>query len=73
MTRWLSDTRYYSAVLERDLLGDWTVHIAHGGRRNRLGSVRTHVVHDQAEGEQFIASIHKVRVRHGYHLASEGS
>ena len=37
--RWEAETRYYSAVLHRDLLGDWVLSVAHGGRGNRLGAL----------------------------------
>lgn len=29
---WESETRYYTVVLHRDLLEDWVLTIAHGGR-----------------------------------------
>lgn len=34
--RWESPSRYYEAVLQRDLLGDWVLSTANGGLRNRL-------------------------------------
>ena len=38
--RWESPSRYYEAVLQRDLLGDWVLSTANGGLRNRLGALR---------------------------------
>lgn len=35
--RWETSTRYYVVLLHRDLLGDWVLTVAHGGRSNNLG------------------------------------
>lgn len=70
MLRWESGTRYCTAALEQDLLGDTIVLTTHGGRYNKLGGVRAYVVPDQAAGERKIRELHKVRRRHGYQLVA---
>ena len=37
--RWETSTRYYVVLLHRDLLGDWVLTVAHGGRSNNLGAL----------------------------------
>ena len=64
--RWESSTRYYVAELRQDLLGDWVVDTARGGRRSNLGATRTLFVKTAAEGTKVLAAIHKLRTRHGY-------
>lgn len=64
--RWETATRYYIAVLQVDLLGDWIVTTANGGRRSRLGNVRTKYVGTLEQGLKLVESIHKTRIRHGY-------
>jgi hypothetical protein len=63
---WVSATRYYKAVLMRDLLGDWIVMTARGGRNNRLGALRTESVQSHKHGIDRIARLGRMRARHGY-------
>lgn len=64
--RWETANRYYVAVLQVDLLGDWIVTTANGSRKSRLGNVRTKYVETMEQGLRLIESIHKTRIRHGY-------
>lgn len=66
--RWQTDDRYVSAVAERDLLGDWTVTIANGGIRNRLGAIRTHYVASETAAMRMLTALHKRRLKHKYQL-----
>lgn len=64
--RWFTDTRYVTAAVQQDLFGDWIVLIAQGGRDSRRGMLRTVSVADQVAGEQFLAGLHKRRLKRGY-------
>lgn len=64
--RWETATRYYIAVLQVDLLGDWIVTTANGGRKSRLGNVRTKYVETMEQGLSLVDSIHKMRIWYGY-------
>lgn len=66
--RWETDTRYGQAHLQQDLLGDWIVQIAHGGRFSKRGRLRTLAVADKAAGDLFLDCLHKRRLKRGYAL-----
>ncbi len=70
--RWETSTRYYLAVLQRDLLGDWVLTVAHGGRNNRLGAIAHRAVGSRASGIALLDAIAKTRKKHGY-LAYQGA
>lgn len=64
--RWESPTRYYAATLRLDLLGDWVLTVARGGKRNRLGAVKHNLMLSREVGEQEIAKIGRRRLTRGY-------
>lgn len=64
--RWESQTRYYLVKLHQDLLGDWVLTTAHGGRKSERGALRIKFVETMEKGLKEIQSIHKKRIRHGY-------
>jgi hypothetical protein len=64
--RWETSSRYYEVRLVRDLLQDWVLIVARGGRANRLGALRTLFVSSEEEGIKKIATLEKVRTRRGY-------
>ncbi len=64
--RWESATRYYTAVLHRDLLDDWVLTVARGGRRNRLGRVEHKVVASREQGLAELEALDRKRTRRGY-------
>jgi hypothetical protein len=66
--RWESETRYYTVVLHRDLLEDWVLTIAHGGRGNRLGALMHRAVTSKEAGLEEMKAISKTRKKHGYAL-----
>lgn len=68
LMRWETDTRYVQAQLQQDLLGDWIVMIANGGRFNKRGRLRTVAVADKTAGEFLLACLHKRRLSRGYAL-----
>ena len=64
--RWETSSRYYEVRLVRDLLQDWVLIVARGGRANRLGALRTLFVSSEEEGMKKLATLEKVRTRRGY-------
>jgi hypothetical protein len=68
--RWESPSRYYEAVLQQDLLGDWVLSTANGGLRNRLGALRHLALPSRDAAVKALASLHKLRLRRGYHLVA---
>ena len=66
--RWESATRYYEAVLQQDLLGDWVLSTSRGGLRNRLGALRHLALPSKDAVVKEVASLHKLRLRRGYRL-----
>ena len=64
--RWETSTRYYEVRLMRDLLQDWVLVVARGGKTNRLGALRTLFVSSEEEGMKMIETLEKVRTRRGY-------
>jgi hypothetical protein len=66
--RFASPERTYSAVLQQDLLGDWTVTQSWGGKFNRRGGGQIRLVDDFPAGLSMLQAIAKQRHRHGYHL-----
>ena len=71
--RWESESRYYLAGVQRDLLGDWVVMQCWGGRYSGLGSHKVQVVASEEEGLRRLVVVGKVRVRHGYQPVRQGA
>jgi hypothetical protein len=61
------------ASIQQDLLGDCVIVIAQGGLYSRRGMLRTVAVANEQEGAEFLAGLHKRRLRRGYKLVSEGA
>lgn len=61
-----SETRVYTAILDRDLLGDWTVMQSWGGRNNQRGGRKVTLVESFEAGLELLQAIAKRRGRHGY-------
>jgi len=70
VTRWETASRYYEARLGLDLLGDWVLELAWGGRRNRLGGHRTRVVDGPHQGMVALQLLDTRRRRRGYTLVA---
>ena len=64
--RWETASRYYEAYLGRDLFDGWVLTLVHGGKNNRLGSLKTTHVEDEADGHRRIEDLDKRRVKRGY-------
>ena len=65
--RWQRDTRYYEALLQRDLFG-WVVIKVWGRIGSAVGQVRTIPVADYTAGEGLVAAISKRRLARRYTL-----
>lgn len=71
--KWETSTRYYTVVLQRDLLSDWVLTIAYGGRGNRLGTLMHRAVASKEAGLAELEAIAKTRNKHGYYLVGTDS
>jgi len=59
-------TRFYTAVLDRDMFGQWTVTRSWGSRRNGQGGGRVTVVESYEAGLLLLGAIARRRERLGY-------
>lgn len=66
--KWATSTRYYTVALHQDLLEDWVLTIAFGGRSNRLGSLKHRAVVSKEAGLVELEAIAKTRKKRGYFL-----
>ena len=64
--RWESPNRYYAAELYQDLLGDWVLVTARGGRSNKMGALRVTPVSCEQDGLKRLHALGRLRERHGY-------
>lgn len=64
--RWESETRYYAVSIERDLLGDLVLVRYNGGKRSRLGAMRTTFLASIEDGQREIERIAKRRRQRRY-------
>jgi hypothetical protein len=62
----LEKRRYYRAVVQRDLLGDWIFVRIWGSLDSNLGQVRIEVVESEEVGYRMITTTHKRRLERGY-------
>jgi hypothetical protein len=63
-------TRFYTAVLDRDLFGQWTVKRSWGSSRNGQGGGRLTVVESYEAGVALLGVIARRRERDGYFLSN---
>lgn len=66
--RFASDTRVYTAALDQDLLGDWTMVQSWGGKESRRGGGKITHVASFEEGMQMLRRIASRRAQHGYRV-----
>lgn len=64
--RWESETRYYAVSIDRDLLGDLVLVRYNGGKRSRLGAMRTTFLPSIEAGQREMARIEKCRLQRRY-------
>ncbi len=64
--RFIWHTRFYTAVLDRDLFGQWTVKRSWGSSRNGQGGGRLTVVESYEAGVALLKAIRLRQERRGY-------
>jgi hypothetical protein len=66
--RFVWHSRFYTAVLDRDLFDQWTVTPSWGSSRNGQGGGQVSVVESFEVGLALLQAIRRRRERHGYRL-----
>ena len=61
-----TETKYYHAILCRDLFGNWVILRYWGGKSSRLGSSCTDFCESYAEAVKKLQELQKVRRYRGY-------
>ena len=64
--RWEKGTRFYEALVERDLFGDWVLTLVWGRRGSSLGRVRYHPHPSAAAAHEAVETVARRRARRGY-------
>lgn len=67
--RFVWHSRFYTAVLDQDMFGQWTVTRSWGSSRNGQGGGRMSVVKSFEAGLALLQAIRRRRERLGYELA----
>lgn len=67
---WKSSSRFYSAKLYVDMLGDTVIESCWGGLFNKLGGTATLVVDSLEEGVAILEQLHKERLARTYLLTT---
>lgn len=63
---WISRNRYYTATIQRDLLGDLVLYKCWGGRQSHIHHSETIPLESEQQGMDIIEQIHRIRTRHRY-------
>jgi hypothetical protein len=69
--RWETDTRYYVAMVQRDLFGDLEVLQFWGGKTSERGGWKKLPMPDSVAAFAFIEKIGKKRIAHKYRAINE--
>ena len=71
--RWENDVnqRYYVAMVELDLLGDWMVVRIWGRKGSSRGQMMRRPCGDFEDGKRQVLIIHQARKKRGYHLVNQ--
>ena len=64
--RWEKDTRFYEALIERDLFGDWVLTLVWGRRGSALGRVQHRVQPSVAAAHDALQTVARRRQCRGY-------
>jgi predicted DNA-binding WGR domain protein len=70
MPRFEKGTRFYTLMLEQDLLGDWVVVTVYGRIGTSLGQVRVHAFADKPTAQDYFDAECVRRLKRGYLSAS---
>ena len=66
--RWHKDTRYYEAILEQDLWGEWLLVRRWGRRGQRSGQSKATPCDSYEQGLRLLEDVSKRRTQRGYRL-----
>lgn len=66
--RFIWHSRFYTAVLDQDMFGQWTVVRSWGSTRNGQGGGRVSVVESFEAGLRLLEAIRRRREHHGYRV-----
>ena len=64
--RWEKGTRFYEALVERDLFGDWVLTLVWGRRGSALGRVQHRPHPSVAAAQGALQTVSRRRQRRGY-------
>ena len=64
--RWEKGTRFYEALVERDLFGDWVLTLVWGRRGSALGCVQHRVQPSVSAARDALQTVARRRRRRGY-------
>lgn len=64
--RWETSERYYIAVVQQNLFGDWELMRIWGGKGSARGSMLCQPATNQAEALDHLSAVAQMRQRHGY-------
>ena len=64
--RWEKDTRFYEALIERDLFGDWVLTLVWGRRGSALGRVQHRPHPSVTAAHDALQTVSRRRRRRGY-------
>jgi hypothetical protein len=63
----MENRRYYRAIIQRDLLGEWTLVRSWGSLDNNRGQIRTELINTYDQCMSIMGDIAKRRAYRGYH------
>ncbi len=69
--RWQTPTRYYLAIVQQDLLGDWQVYRTWGARGSGEGGSLAELAGDELDAQRRLESVARTRLRRGYRPLEE--
>jgi predicted DNA-binding WGR domain protein len=64
--RWEKGTRYYEALIEQDLFGDWVLTLVWGRRGSSLGRVQHRPQPSATAAHEAVETVGRRRARRGY-------
>lgn len=68
--RWETESRYYLAVAQQDLFGQWEVYRVWGARRSHLGGCMREPAESEADALHRLQKVARQRIQRGYLPAS---
>ena len=69
--RWQSPARYYVAIVQQDLLGDWQVYRTWGANGSRRGGSLAELATDELDAQRRLKLVERTRLQRGYRPLQE--